>query len=100
VFLDGNKYHCIITHNEKARIKELALVVDVEFSGSFAACSGGVPFNFVHSGTIMKYGLQPPGIGHHVLRNLRTFLRNVKFTLERATKALRGGGRGIALLFL
>jgi len=98
-FLDDNKYHCIITHDGKALIKELALIVDVEFSGSFAACSGGVPFNLVHSATITKYELQPPGIGHHVLRNFLTFLGNVKFTLERATKA-QTESRGIALLFL
>jgi len=62
---------------------------------------GGVFFNFVYSTTIMKYRLQPPGIGHHVLRNVWTFLRNVKvkFTLEQATKA-QSASRGIALLFL
>ena len=99
MFLDGNKFHCIVTHNGMARIKELALIADVEFSGSFAACSGGGFVNLMHSAVILKYRLQPHGIGHHVLRNLRTFLRIVKFTLEQATKAQRGS-RGIALLFL
>jgi hypothetical protein len=54
---------------------ELALAVDVEFSWSFAvhaACSG------MHSATIVKCRLPPPGIWPQVLRNLWTILKNVK----------------------